>query len=246
MVSGSTAAPTIQFQQVNSGIVLTVTGFVEDDGTLNLHLQPEVSDAAAPVGGSPTTTVRKADTYVRIKPGEAIALGGLTRVTETNQSSKVPILGDIPLVGSLFRSNQKVKQKTEVVILIVPRLAPGFTRRKPVEPESEPVRSSAAASESQPITEPSKAASTKLMSLGIPSKGAKEPAAAPAPTAPLDAPSISKILVIGSESQTVNAPMKAEELEGTADVSLVTHPGKKGRLPSKRPTNRVGRPRPRV
>lgn len=219
MVSGSTAAPTIQFQKVNSGIVLTVTGFVEDDGTLNLHLQPEVSDAAAPVGGSPTTTVRKADTYVRVRPGEAIALGGLTHVTETNQSSKVPVLGDIPLVGSLFRSSQRVKKKTEVVILIVPRLTPGFQRSKPViaaEPTPEPVSQT----ESQPIQEPAKAA-PKLMNLGLTPKGAKETPPATAPAAPSDAPSISKALGIGSETQTVHEPQKIEEPEGTAEVSLV-------------------------
>lgn len=218
IASGNANAPTIQFQKVNTGIVLTVTGFVEEDGTLNLHLQPEVSDAAAPVGGSPTTTVRKADTYVRVRPGEAIALGGLTHVTETNESSKVPVLGDIPLVGSLFRSNQKVKKKTEVVILIVPRLNPGFQRTKPapVEPSPEP----AATIDPVSVTEAVKAA-PKLMNLGLPSKGAKETPPTTTPAAPSEAPSISKALGIGTETQAIHEPQKIEEPEGTADVSVV-------------------------
>jgi type II secretory pathway component GspD/PulD (secretin) len=95
---------------------------VEDSGALNLHLQPEVSDAAAPVGGNPATTVRRADTYVRVEPGQTIVLGGLIRDIESKVSTKIPLLGDIPLVGTVFRSSRQVKQRTEVVIMITPRL----------------------------------------------------------------------------------------------------------------------------
>jgi hypothetical protein len=122
IVTGNANNTFTQLQRVNTGITLKLTGFVEPGGALNLHLQPEVSDAAAPVGGNPSMTVRRVDTYLRVEPGQTIAIGGLIRDTETNESEKVPVLGDIPVVGSLFRNSRKSKKRTEIIILITPRL----------------------------------------------------------------------------------------------------------------------------
>ncbi len=130
IVTGSTTNTNIQLQRINTGITLRLTGFVEDSGALNLHLQPEVSDAAAPVGGNPATTVRRADTYVRVEPGQTIVLGGLIRDIESKVTTKIPLLGDIPLVGTVFRSSRQVKQRTEVVIMITPRLIEPKTEQK--------------------------------------------------------------------------------------------------------------------
>jgi len=122
IVTGNANNTFTQLQRVNTGITLKLTGFVEPNGALNLHLQPEVSDAAAPVGGNPSTTVRRVDTYLRVEPGQTIAIGGLIRDTETNEAEKVPVLGDLPLVGSIFRNSRKSKKRTEIIILITPRL----------------------------------------------------------------------------------------------------------------------------
>lgn len=122
IVTGNANNTFTQLQRVNTGITLKLTGFVEPGGALNLHLQPEVSDAAAPVGGNPSMTVRRVDTYLRVEPGQTIAIGGLIRDTETNEAEKVPVLGDIPVVGSLFRNSRKSKKRTEIIILITPRL----------------------------------------------------------------------------------------------------------------------------
>jgi type II secretory pathway component GspD/PulD (secretin) len=127
IVTGTTTNTNIQLQRINTGITLKLTGFVEDSGALNLHLQPEVSDAAAPVGGNPATTVRRADTYLRVEPGQTIVLGGLIRDIESSVNNKIPLLGDLPLVGGLFRNSRKVKQRTEVVIMITPRLVEPLT-----------------------------------------------------------------------------------------------------------------------
>ena len=130
IVTGTTSNTNIQLQRINTGITLKLTGFVEDNGALNLHLQPEVSDAAAPVGGNPATTVRRADTYIRVEPGQTIVLGGLIRDIESNVTNKVPFLGDLPLVGTVFRNSRKVKQRTEVVIMITPRLVEPLTNKQ--------------------------------------------------------------------------------------------------------------------
>lgn len=122
LVTGNSALNNISLQRVNTGITLKLTGFVEEGGALNLHLQPEVSDVAAPINGNPSTTIRRVDTYLRVEPGQTIALAGLIQDTSSNESHRIPLLGDLPLLGKLFRNSRQAKQRTEVVILITPRL----------------------------------------------------------------------------------------------------------------------------
>ena len=131
IVTGNTAYSSVQLQRINTGITLRLTGFVGPDGTINLHLQPEVSDAAAPVNGSPSTTIRRVDTYFRVEPGQTLAIGGLIQDTDSTEVQKIPVFGDIPLLGNLFRSSKVSKKRTEVVILITPRLLPFPTPLSP-------------------------------------------------------------------------------------------------------------------
>jgi hypothetical protein len=122
LVTGTGQTQSIQYQKIVTGITLKFTGYIESDGMVNLHIQPEVSDAVQLVNGVPQTTVRKADTYLRVRFGETIALGGMMVTNTTNNVNKLPILGDIPIVGQAFRSSSKEKDTREVVILITPRL----------------------------------------------------------------------------------------------------------------------------
>lgn len=127
VVSGNANFPVTQLQRVNTGVTLKFTGYVDPDGMISLHLQPEVSDAVASVAGNPTTTVRRADTHLRVRSGETIAIGGLIHDAETRRRSRVPILADLPLVGGLFRSERRVHRRSEIVILVTPRLEPAST-----------------------------------------------------------------------------------------------------------------------
>ena len=122
IVTGSGNYSNIQLQRISTGITLKLTGFVEPSGAINLHLQPEVSDAAAPVGGNPSTTVRRVDTYLRVEPRQTIAIGGLIQDVESKVTNKLPFLGDVPILGSVFRNSRQTKTRTEVVILITPKL----------------------------------------------------------------------------------------------------------------------------
>ena len=121
MVSGNSSYSTVTFQRINTGITLKFTGYIDGD-QINLHMQPEVSDAVTSVAGNPTTTVRRADTYIRVKFGETVALGGLVQEKETRQDSKIPFLGDIPLLGKVFQNSSRSTVKSETVILLTPKL----------------------------------------------------------------------------------------------------------------------------
>lgn len=122
MTSGNTTYPTVTLTKIATGITLKFTGYVDDDGTINLRLQPEVGDAVAQVNGAPTTTIRRADTHIRVKNGETFVLGGLIVDSTATKKSKIPILGDAPLIGGLFRSSSNTEMRNEVVIFITSHL----------------------------------------------------------------------------------------------------------------------------
>ena len=86
-----------------------------------MKLRPIVADVTVTGANSlPIITQRSADTTVRVKDGQVIAIGGLLESLKTITRSKIPILGDIPLIGQLFRSSDTSHQTREVIIFIVP------------------------------------------------------------------------------------------------------------------------------
>jgi len=107
------------------GINLSVTPQVNSAGFINLLISPEVSARAGEVqlGGSTGTEVpiissRKTSTNITIKNGYTLAIGGLIETAENNNVSKVPLLGDIPGLGRLFRSDSKELQQRNLIIFI--------------------------------------------------------------------------------------------------------------------------------
>lgn len=123
LLSGNPAYPYSQIQLVHTGVTLKFTALVASDGTITLELDPEVSDAVVTVNGNPTTTVRRASTNVRVKSGETIALGGLVYETTDRRTTAIPFLGSVPIIGELFKQRTNATHRTEVVILITPRLS---------------------------------------------------------------------------------------------------------------------------
>lgn len=107
---------------IDVGIKLEVTPTVNDDGTITTHIKPEVSNKTDTTkNGNPNIRTRQAETTLRVKDGETIVLGGLIQRQDTEDVFKTPLLGDLPIVGSLFRSKNKEKKETELVILITPK-----------------------------------------------------------------------------------------------------------------------------
>ena len=101
---------------------------VDDNGFVTFALSPAISSVTSTVeiagcGIQNTLSVRKLDTgSIRVQNGETLILTGVLQDSDTVTTSKVPILGDIPILGSLFRSSAAQKRKSELIILVTPRI----------------------------------------------------------------------------------------------------------------------------
>jgi type IV pilus assembly protein PilQ len=123
--AGGTLTST-KFKEV--GVELKVTPHVTRDGMVRLHIIPEfsvVSELGAIVAGGhavPTVDSRKADTKALVKDGQTVVIGGLRKRTVSQDVSKIPILGDVPLLGGLFMEVSEEVKTNELLIFITPRI----------------------------------------------------------------------------------------------------------------------------
>jgi pilus assembly protein CpaC len=119
-------AVTIEFKEF--GVRLKFTANVLDDGLIRMKVAPEVSaldySNALTVSGFlvPAITTRRADTEVDLRDGQSFAIAGLMDNRVTEIASKIPGLGDLPVIGKLFRSNSTNKNKTELMVLVTPKV----------------------------------------------------------------------------------------------------------------------------
>lgn len=150
--SGSSAGVTItpgtpqDFTTTDIGVVMTVTPNVEEDGSINLVLNPKVTEfegfmeyggvAVALSAGTivtvpsgfiqPVFSVREVNTTVTVFDGATVVMGGLVREEVRSVNDQVPILGDIPLIGRLFKSKGESRQKKNLLIFVTAnRISPG-------------------------------------------------------------------------------------------------------------------------
>jgi type IV pilus assembly protein PilQ len=110
--------------QIDVGVMLAVRPQVSDNGDITLTLVPTVSALVENMWfpDYPATLERSTVTTVRVKSGETLVLAGLVRDDEIVTSTRVPLLGDLPIVGRLFRYERKQPQHTEIVIAITPTI----------------------------------------------------------------------------------------------------------------------------
>lgn len=124
--SGNSTAITVLFKEF--GIRLAFTPEITNSGAIRLDVAPEVSalDFANGVQLSgfriPALTSRKAHTVVELQPGQTFAIAGLMDNTMVENVNKVPLLGDIPLLGNLFKSKDMQQSRTELLVLVTPEL----------------------------------------------------------------------------------------------------------------------------
>ncbi len=122
----TTDAPIVNSVQLkDTGVILSVTPRVNDSGRVILDIEQEVSSVVkTSTSGidSPTIQQRKIKTSVVVTDGEALALGGLIQERETEGKSKVPVLGDVPIIGAAFRQKTSNVSRTELIIFIRPRV----------------------------------------------------------------------------------------------------------------------------
>ncbi|SFU17186.1 type II secretion system protein D (GspD) [Pseudovibrio denitrificans] len=113
----------------DTGIILSVTPRVNDSGRVILDIQQEVSDVVKTTTSgidSPTIRQRKVNTTVVVNNGESLALGGLIQQRAETTNSQVPVLGDVPVLGTMFRRKEDTEKKTELLILITPHVVRDF------------------------------------------------------------------------------------------------------------------------
>jgi pilus assembly protein CpaC len=128
IVQGSTGLPVVTIQFRPFGVKLDFIAFVQDDGTLRLHVAPEVSALdftnALTLSGFtvPAISTRRAETEIELKDGQSFGIAGLLDRRATTQLSKVPGIGDIPILGELFRSRSINKTNTELLVFVTPRI----------------------------------------------------------------------------------------------------------------------------
>ncbi len=124
----TTTAETVNFLDV--GIKLAVTPTIHNDGFITLKIQPEVSTVTSNLTTSNNNTIpivetSEAETTVIVKDGVTIVIGGLIKEEKINSMKRVPVLGRIPVLGAAFRNDSKKKVKTEIVILLTPKIVTG-------------------------------------------------------------------------------------------------------------------------
>lgn len=126
-VVGNDGQVTVTYKQF--GVNLLFTPVVLDDGKIHMKLAPEVSDLTGfTTAGDPIFTNRKLDTVVELRDGQSFAVGGLLSSKTTKLQNQVPWLGQVPVIGSLFRNSSNQKEETELVVIVTPHVV------RPVKP----------------------------------------------------------------------------------------------------------------
>ena len=125
-ISQSLGSITIEYKQY--GVGLAFTPFVLANGRISMRVRPEVSELSNEgtirLNGFnvPALTTRRAETTVELGSGQSFMIAGLLRNANTNDINKAPFLGDLPIIGALFRSTKFRRSETELVIIVTPYL----------------------------------------------------------------------------------------------------------------------------
>jgi len=112
-------------QRQNVGIQLEVTPQINSGGAIKLFLRQEVSSIAGPVSNNSSDLIlnkREIETTITVDDGEIVALGGLLDDNERRTIEKIPLLGDIPVLGELFKSRSRSRNKTNLMVFIRPTI----------------------------------------------------------------------------------------------------------------------------
>ena len=140
-VSGNFQQITVEYKKF--GVGLTFQPTVLANGVINLKIEPEVShidttnSVRTGVVAIPAITVRRASTVIELRDGQSFAIAGLLQSVTSDTQQQLPWLGDVPILGALFRSAAFEKKETDLAIIVTPRLVkpakPGQRLRVPTE-----------------------------------------------------------------------------------------------------------------
>jgi type IV pilus assembly protein PilQ len=119
-VATSSGATSIQFKKAS--LKLEVTPQITPEGGVIMDLDVSKDSRGVTTAAGPAINTKHAKTQVLVENGGTVVIGGIFTLDERNEVSKVPLLGDVPVLGSLFRSNLRTANKTELLIFITPKI----------------------------------------------------------------------------------------------------------------------------
>ena len=131
--TGNTSNTTVEVEKQDAGLILNIDlRRIDDNGFISMEIGSKISapknqqniGIAGVLGGSFITLLQKRDTssgLVRIRDGQTLILTGVIQETDRANATKVPILGDLPILGALFRSTNREKQRREVIVMVTPK-----------------------------------------------------------------------------------------------------------------------------
>jgi general secretion pathway protein D len=121
--------PVVSFQREDVAITLEVTPRVNSSNYVTLEVKVEAQEIAeddqglsAAASGGPTTTKRELETVALVEDNQTMVVGGLVGSTDTEVETKVPILGDLPVLGALFRGSRTISRRTNLLIFLTPHI----------------------------------------------------------------------------------------------------------------------------
>ncbi|HFQ5067466.1 TPA: secretin [Vibrio vulnificus] len=118
--SGDDAKATVTYQYIDVGIALDITPSINKNGLVELTISQEVSSQGASTGDSPTINRRSLQTRLLANSGDTVYMGGLIRQDQNKKEKKVPFLGDLPVLGNLFKSEKTTQNSVELILLVTP------------------------------------------------------------------------------------------------------------------------------
>jgi type II secretory pathway component GspD/PulD (secretin) len=128
-------------QTITVGTVLSITPQMSGNGLITMDITPAVSrlvrvdTSASGNTNAPVIDIRQASSIVRVRDGATIVMGGLVQENASSTHRKIPLLGDIPLLGKAFSGEYKTSDRTELVFFLTPRIIRDAATETPAKPE---------------------------------------------------------------------------------------------------------------
>ena len=138
VITGSSATVSNQVSYVNVGVNLQIQPRVSSDGYVTSHIYSEVSSVTQMTQGYPQISQRTASTVATVKDGEAFVIGGLLQDNEIKNLTKLPFVGDLPLIGAFFRHVTTSHTQDNLYIVVTPHIVGRSGLNPPVEPLTVP------------------------------------------------------------------------------------------------------------
>ncbi len=119
---GTGTVATTQLESFQTGVTLDITPIITDAGEMSVALHPIVNSLTGYLNGVPQISTRDTQTTVHLRDNEMLVIGGLIQENTQRTESKVPLVGDIPLLGRIFRNTNTTSTRNELIIVVTPHI----------------------------------------------------------------------------------------------------------------------------